>query len=99
MAASKIHPSAFPSQSGHTNVAVYARVSTHNGQDPGMQTREVEEYCQRRGWTIAGTYVDVGISGSKPSRPELDRQSPSGAASTPYVSTATTDSPAALGNW
>lgn len=73
MAASTIHPSAFPPQSGHANVAVYARVSTHNGQDPGMQTRELEEYCQRRGWTIAGTYIDAGISGSKESRPELDR--------------------------
>jgi len=73
MAVSKIHPSVFPSQSGHTHVAVYARVSTHNGQDPSMQTRELEEYCQRRGWTIAGTYIDAGISGSKESRPELDR--------------------------
>src|SRR5713101_1918702 len=73
MAASTIHPSVFPLQSGHTNVAVYARVSTHNGQDPGMQTRELEEYCQRRGWTIAGTYIDTGISGSKESRPELNR--------------------------
>jgi DNA invertase Pin-like site-specific DNA recombinase len=38
-----------------------------------MQTRELEEYCQRRGWEVAGYYVDNGISGSKESRPELDR--------------------------
>jgi len=38
-----------------------------------MRTRELEEYCQRRGWEIAGCYVDTGISGSKESRPELDR--------------------------
>jgi len=38
-----------------------------------MQTRELEEYCQRRGWELAGCYVDSGISGSKESRPELDR--------------------------
>jgi DNA invertase Pin-like site-specific DNA recombinase len=38
-----------------------------------MQTRELEEYCQRRAWEIAGCYVDNGISGSKESRPELDR--------------------------
>jgi DNA invertase Pin-like site-specific DNA recombinase len=38
-----------------------------------MQTRELEEYCQRRGWEVAACYVDVGISGSKDSRPELDR--------------------------
>jgi len=38
-----------------------------------MQTRELEEFCQRRGWEVAGCYVDTGISGSKESRPELDR--------------------------
>lgn len=57
-----------------TRVAVYARVSTSNsGQDPTMQTRELEEYCQHRGWDIAGVYVDVGVSGAKDSRPELNR--------------------------
>ena len=53
-------------------VAIYARVSTNNGQDPGMQTRELREYCQRRGWEIEGEYVDVGISGAKERRPQLD---------------------------
>src|SRR5712692_9745072 len=54
--------------------AIYARVSTaNNGQDPTMQTRELEEYCERRGWVLAGQYVDLGISGSKDSRPELNR--------------------------
>ncbi len=55
-------------------IALYARVSTaNNGQDPTMQTRELREYCERRGWTVASEYVDVGISGSKERRPELDR--------------------------
>ncbi len=54
--------------------AIYARVSTaNNGQDPTVQTRELEEYCQRRGWKVAGQYIDVGISGSKEKRPELSR--------------------------
>lgn len=54
--------------------AVYARVSTTaHGQDVTMQTRELREYCERRGWTLVGEYVDVGISGSKEKRPELDR--------------------------
>jgi DNA invertase Pin-like site-specific DNA recombinase len=53
--------------------AIYARVSTNNGQDPAMQTRELKEYIDRRGWQLAGEYVDVGISGSKEKRPELDR--------------------------
>jgi DNA invertase Pin-like site-specific DNA recombinase len=55
-------------------VAIYARVSTANhGQDATMQTRELREYCERRGWSVAGEYVDVGISGTKEKRPELDR--------------------------
>jgi DNA invertase Pin-like site-specific DNA recombinase len=54
--------------------AIYARVSTSNhGQDVSMQMRELREYCERRGWQIAGEYTDVGISGSKDSRPELNR--------------------------
>ena len=54
-------------------VAIYARVSTNNGQDPTMQTRDLREYAERRGWTIASEYVDIGISGTKEKRPELDR--------------------------
>jgi Resolvase, N terminal domain len=46
--------------------AIYARVSTaDNGQDPTMQTRELREYCERRGWAVAGEYADIGISGTK----------------------------------
>jgi DNA invertase Pin-like site-specific DNA recombinase len=54
-------------------VAIYARVSTNNGQDPTMQTRELREFCERRGWRFAGEYVDEGISGLKDSRPELNK--------------------------
>ncbi len=53
--------------------ALYARVSTTNNQDPTVQTREMKEYCERRGWKIAGEYVDAGISGAREKRPELDR--------------------------
>lgn len=54
--------------------AVYARVSTANqGQSPEMQLREISEYCSRRGWAVHSEYVDVGISGTKEKRPELDR--------------------------
>ena len=38
-----------------------------------MQLHELREYCERRGWTVAGEYVDAGISGAKDRRPELDR--------------------------
>ena len=55
-------------------VAIYGRVSTaNNGQDPTMQTRELREYIERRGWTVAGEYVDVGHHGHVEKRPELDR--------------------------
>ena len=54
-------------------VALYARVSTNNGQDPEMQLRELREYFQRRGWEITQQYVDVGISGTREKRPKLDK--------------------------
>ena len=54
--------------------ALYARVSTADkGQDPEMQLRELREYCARRNWTIVNEYVDVGVSGSKDSRPQLNK--------------------------
>src|ERR1700692_894376 len=57
-----------------TRAAIYARVSTiGHGQSAEMQLRELREHCKRRGWQIAGEYVDTGISGAKDRRPELDR--------------------------
>ncbi len=41
--------------------AIYARVSTHNGQNPEMQLGEVRTYCARRGWEVVQEYVD-GVS-------------------------------------
>jgi len=54
-------------------VALYARVSTLNGQHPEMQLAELREYCARRGWQIVDEYIDQGVSGSKESRPALNR--------------------------
>ena len=54
-------------------VALYARVSTLNGQHPEMQLAELREYASRRGWKAVGEYVDEGVSGSKESRPQLNR--------------------------
>jgi DNA invertase Pin-like site-specific DNA recombinase len=54
-------------------VALYARVSTLNGQDPEMQLAELREYASRRGWTVTSEYVDQGVPGSKESRPELNQ--------------------------
>lgn len=54
-------------------VALYARVSTLNNQDPEVQLRELREYAERRGWQITEIYTDTGVSGSKDSRPALNR--------------------------
>jgi DNA invertase Pin-like site-specific DNA recombinase len=55
-------------------VALYARVSTTNhGQDVSMQTRELEQFAEARGWCLVDSYLDIGISGTKDKRPELDR--------------------------
>jgi DNA invertase Pin-like site-specific DNA recombinase len=54
-------------------VAIYARVSTLIGQSPEMQLAELREYASRRSWEIYDEYVDSGVSGSKESRPELNR--------------------------
>ncbi len=54
-------------------VALYARVSTSDkGQDPALQLTPLTE-CKQRGWHIAQQYVDIGVSGIKSKRPELDR--------------------------
>ena len=54
-------------------VALYARVSTSNGQNPEMQILDLREYAARRGWSVVEEYVDHGVSGAKESRPALNR--------------------------
>src|SRR5689334_6217432 len=50
------------------------RVSTKNhGQTTDTQALALNEYAARRGFTIVEEYRDEGISGSKDSRPALDR--------------------------
>ena len=53
-------------------VALYARVSTLNGQQTEMQLAELREYVARRQWT-AVEFVDEGVSGARERRPALDR--------------------------
>src|ERR1700674_1332841 len=57
-----------------SRVAIYARASTTNhGQDVTVQTRDLQEFAEARGWRLFDSYLDLGISGSKDKRPELDR--------------------------
>jgi len=53
--------------------ALYCRCSTSQHQSPDMQLRELREYCSRRGWHVAGEWIDLGVSGSRESRPQLNR--------------------------
>ena len=66
-------PHSIPSTTSMKRAALYARVSTQNGQNPEMQLAELRSYCERRGLEIAGEYVDNGVSGAKERRPHLDR--------------------------
>jgi DNA invertase Pin-like site-specific DNA recombinase len=52
--------------------AVYCRVSTSE-QNASMQVEELRAYCSRRQWEIAEEFIDAGVSGSKESRPALNR--------------------------
>lgn len=55
-------------------VALYARVSTTNGQTTETQLTALREAAQRHGWDIVHEYVDHGISGAKgrDQRPQFD---------------------------
>lgn len=59
----------------HKRAAIYARVSTRNGQTPENQLAELRQVAERAGWRVVGEYVDHGISGAKgrDQRPEFDR--------------------------
>jgi len=57
-----------------SKVALYARVSTkNNGQDPETQLLALRDYAEARKLEVFAEYVDVGISGSKDSRPALNQ--------------------------
>lgn len=55
-----------------TRAAIYARVS-RSDQSIALQLDEASALVKGRGWELADTFHDEGISGTKPSRPALDR--------------------------
>ncbi len=52
--------------------AIYSRVSTAD-QNVSMQLDELRAYCERRGFEVADEYIDSAVSGTKESRPALNR--------------------------
>lgn len=55
-------------------VGIYGRTSTSDkGQDIELQLKDLRSYVRSRGWEIFDEYKDLGLSGSKDHRPELDR--------------------------
>lgn len=61
----------------NVKAGIYARVSTDEQAKDGTSLDTQRERCrafvQARGWELADEYVDDGVSGSRSSRPELDR--------------------------
>lgn len=55
-------------------VALYARVSTADkGQDPETQLIGLRDHASHKGYIVCEEYVDLGWSGAKERRPQLDR--------------------------
>ena len=55
-------------------IALYARTSTSGqGQDPTTQLVALREYATARNLEVFFEYVDVGISGTRETRPQLER--------------------------
>src|SRR5271169_5499834 len=53
-------------------IGIYARVSTKD-QSCELQLRDLRTYCAARGFEGVREYIDVGVSGAKDSRPELNK--------------------------
>lgn len=54
-------------------IALYLRVSTRDKQDISKQRDVLIDFAKRQEWEIQDVYGDIGVSGQKSSRPELDR--------------------------
>jgi Resolvase, N terminal domain len=52
-------------------LVIYARVSTKD-QSCDLQLRDLRAYCAARGFSLIGECIDIGESGAKDSRPQLN---------------------------
>lgn len=52
--------------------ALYARVSTRD-QSPDLQLDDLRAVAQQRRWEVVDEYCDIGVSGTKVKRPQLNR--------------------------
>ena len=54
--------------------AIYARVSTLNGQTPDNQLLQLRQTAERAGWEVVAEFVEEGVSGAKgrDKRPSFD---------------------------
>jgi DNA invertase Pin-like site-specific DNA recombinase len=66
-----MHPTMTSRHDRPLRAALYARVSTDQ-QTTDNQLLELRDYAGHRGWTPS-EYIDAGVSGSKASRPALNR--------------------------
>lgn len=55
-----------------TKAVAYVRVSTLLQQDPQNQIEHIRKFSSARDFELTQEYVDIGISGAKERRPELD---------------------------
>jgi DNA invertase Pin-like site-specific DNA recombinase len=54
-----------------TRVALYGRVSTVD-QRTDLQLDGLRSLAEQRGWEVVGEFIDVGVSGARTKRPQLD---------------------------
>ena len=69
------HRATCPMGRKRKRAAIYARVSTTNGQTPENQLIQLRRVAKKAGWNVVEEYVDHGISGAKgrDQRPAYDR--------------------------
>ena len=64
-------------RSDGVRAVIYARVSTDEQVESGTsldeQVRRCRAYCEAQAWTVVAVYREEGVSGTRASRPELDR--------------------------